>query len=418
MRKKSVLENGIRVITESMSSVRSASIGLWVDVGSSAEAPHLRGISHMVEHMLFKGTHRRSAREIAEALDSVGGDLNAFTDKETTCYYAKVIDRHVPLAIDVLSDMLAHSLFDPEELHKERNVVLEEIKMYEDAPDDLVHEIFSQQLWEGSDLGAPTIGFPETVSALEASDLHAHLAAHYAPNAVVLCAAGNVDHDEIVALTRAALGEQRGIAKLPVATAPAVRTSLVRRSKDIEQVHLVLGGPSVSARDDRRYALSVAQTILGGGMSSRLFQEVREKRGLVYTITAYGSTYREAGSLAVYAGTSLKNAQPCIDTILDEVDRLASEPVGNEELRQAKEHLKGSMMLGLESTSSRMMRLGRQELVHSREIPQEEIEAQIDAVSTDAVLEVARLAFTPQQRALALVGPTAAAEIGWGAHGA
>ncbi|NNM98316.1 MAG: insulinase family protein [Candidatus Eremiobacteraeota bacterium] len=418
MRRKTVLENGVRVITEAISSVRSASIGLWVDVGSSAEAPHLRGISHMVEHMLFKGTHHRSAREIAEALDSVGGDLNAFTDKETTCYYAKVIDRHVPLAIDVLSDMLTSSLFDPEELRKERNVVLEEIKMYEDAPDDLVHEVFSQQLWEGSDLGAPPIVIPETVGALESSDLHAHLAAHYAPNAVVLCAAGNVDHDEIVALARGALGAQSGKAALPVASAPPVRTALVRRSKEIEQVHLVLGGPCVSARDERRFALSVAQTILGGGMSSRLFQEVREKRGLVYTITAYGSTYREAGSLAVYAGTSLKNAQPCIDTILDEVDRLASVPVGEEELRQAKEHLKGSMTLGLESTSSRMMRLGRQELIHGREIPQEEIEARIDAVTTEGVLEIASLAFTSQRRALALVGPTTAAEVGWGAHGA
>ncbi len=418
MREKTVLSNGVRVITEAMSSVRSASIGLWVDVGSSAEPPHLRGISHMVEHMLFKGTQRRSAREIAEALDSVGGDLNAFTDKETTCYYAKVIDRHVPLAIDVLSDMLAHSLFDPEELRKERNVVLEEIKMYEDAPDDLVHEVFSQQLWEGSDLGAPTIGFPETVGALESSDLRAHLAAHYAPNAVVLCAAGNVDHDEIVALAERALGAQTGTAALPAAQAPAVRHALVRRSKEIEQVHLVLGGACVSARDERRFALSVAQTILGGGMSSRLFQEVREKRGLVYTITAYGSTYREAGSLAVYAGTSLKNAQPCIDTILDEVDRLASVPVAAEELRLAKEHLKGSMTLGLESTSSRMMRLGRQELVHGREIPQEEIEARIDAVTAEGVLEIANLAFAPQRRSLALVGPTTAAEIGWGAHGA
>ncbi len=418
MRKKTVLANGVRVITEAMSSVRSASIGLWVDVGSSAEAPHLRGISHMVEHMLFKGTQRRSAREIAEALDSVGGDLNAFTDKETTCYYAKVIDRHVPLAIDVLSDMLAHSLFDPEELRKERNVVLEEIKMYEDAPDDLVHEVFSQQLWEGSDLGAPTIGFPESVGALESSDLRAHLAAHYAPNAVVLCAAGNVDHDEIVALAERALGSVSGKAVLPAATAPPVRNALVRRSKEIEQVHLVLGGACVSARDERRFALSVAQTILGGGMSSRLFQEVREKRGLVYTITAYGSTYREAGCLAVYAGTSLKNAQPCIDTILDEVDRLANVPVAAEELRLAKEHLKGSMTLGLESTSSRMMRLGRQELVHGREIPQEEIEARIDAVTAEGVLEIANLAFAPQRRTLALVGPTTAAEIGWGTHGA
>ncbi|MDH2909684.1 MAG: insulinase family protein [Candidatus Eremiobacteraeota bacterium] len=418
MRRKTVLENGVRVITEAISSVRSASIGLWVDVGSSAEAPHLRGVSHMVEHMLFKGTRRRSAREIAEALDSVGGDLNAFTDKETTCYYAKVIDRHVPLAIDVLCDMLTDSLFDPEELRKERNVVLEEIKMYEDAPDELVHEVFSQQLWEGSDLGAPTIGYPETVGALESNDLHAHLAAHYAPNAVVLCAAGNVDHDEIVALAKRALGAQTGNAALPVATAPTVRTALARRSKEIEQVHLVLGGPCVSARDDRRFALSVAQTILGGGMSSRLFQEVREKRGLVYTITAFGSTYREAGSLAVYAGTSLKNAQPCIDTILGEVDRLASVPVEEVELRQAKEHLKGSMMLGLESTSSRMMRLGRQELIHGREIPQEEIEARIDAVSTEGVLEIASLAFTPKRRALALVGPTTAAEIGWGTRGA
>jgi len=408
----------MRVITEAMPSVRSASIGIWVDVGSSAEAKELRGISHMVEHMLFKGTTRRTAREIAEALDGVGGDLNAFTDKETTCYYAKVIDRHLPLALDVLADMLSHSLFDPSELSKERNVVLEEIKMYEDAPDDLVHELFTQRLWADSDLGAPTIGTPATVGALTSENLHHHIAMHYAPNAVVLCAAGNVDHDAVVALAREALGMRTGSSRLPVPARPVSAPQFAIREKDSEQVHLVLGGPTVSARDERRFALSVAQTILGGGMSSRLFQEVREKRGLVYTITAYSSNYREAGYLAVYGGTSLQNAQACIDTILEQVELLGRVPVSDAELRLAKEHLKGSMTLALESTSSRMIRLGRQELVLGRELTPEEIEAKIDAVTAEEVAELARLAFIPANRSLALVGPAEATAVRWDIRGA
>jgi predicted Zn-dependent peptidase len=411
--RKSTLPNGVRVLTETMPAVRSATLGIWADVGSAAESRERRGVSHLVEHMLFKGTERRSARAIAEAMDGVGGNLNAFTDKESTCYYAKVIDHHVPLAIDVLSDMFLHSTFDPHELAKEQKVVLEEIKMYEDAPDEMIHDLFIRTMWSGSDLGEPTIGYADTVSALTRDDLREHMRARYAPNAIVVAAAGNVDHDRIVDLFAKALDGFSGGCEAPVPDHPRLTASTVFKHKETEQAYVVLGTRGLSLRDERRYALSVLDAILGGGMSSRLFQEVREKRGLVYSIYTFQQAYREAGLFAASAGTSPANVQECVDVISEELRRAAAEGVTADELSLAKEHIKGSLTLSLESTSGRMIRLGRGEFTHGYHLTTEEIEAKVDAVSAEEIASLARELFAPQNLGLCVLGPVDEDAIDW-----
>src|SRR5579864_7230622 len=332
MYRKTTLRNGVRVITESMPAFRSASIGIWADIGSAAEAAEHRGVSHLVEHMLFKGTRRRTARQIAEEMDGIGGNLNAFTDKETTCYYAKVMDQHVPLAVDVLTDMFLNSRFDAQELTKEQKVVLEEIKMYDDSPDELIHDLFIQTMWDGSNLGAPTIGFADTVTKLVPDDLRVHMQRHYAPNSVVIAAAGNVEHDRVVELFEDAFASFEGSCDLPVPESPKVTPNSLFRTKDSEQAYLVLGTRGLSVRDERRYALSVLDTVLGGGMSSRLFQEIREKRGLVYTVYSFQAAYRAAGLFGVYAGTSPENVQSCIDVTVEQFERARRELIGPDEL--------------------------------------------------------------------------------------
>jgi predicted Zn-dependent peptidase len=413
MFRKTMLPNGVRILTESMPAVRSASIGIWADVGSAAERREQRGISHLVEHMLFKGTQQRTAREIAETMDGVGGNLNAFTDKEATCYYAKVIDRHVPLALDVLSDMFLRSLFDSEELAKEQKVVLEEIKMYDDSPDELIHDLFIQTMWSGANLGDPTIGFADTVMRATSDDLRAHLRARYAPNSVLVTAAGNVDHDAFVALVEGYFANFTGTCVLPTPESPLATPNALFRHKDSEQAHVVLGARGISACDDRRYALSVLDTILGGGMSSRLFQEIREKRGLVYTVYTFQAAYRAAGLFGVYAGASPQNVQACIDVIGEQFEALREHGVTPAELQLAKEHMKGSLTLSLESSSSRMIRLGRNEFAFGRQISPEEIEERVDAVTGDEVRAVAADLLQPANLGLCVLGPVDEAAIDW-----
>jgi len=405
MYRKTTLENGVRVITETMPHVRSASIGIWADVGSAAESAQERGISHLVEHMLFKGTNRRTARAIAEQMDGVGGNLNAFTDKETTCYYAKVIDHHVPLAVDVLTDMFLHSTFDPAELEKEQRVILEEIKMYDDSPDELIHDLFIQTMWSDSSLGAPTIGFADTVTSLTRDDLKEHMRRRYTPNSVVVAAAGHIQHAEIVDLFSAGFAGFEGTCKLPEPEDPRATPSTLFRTKDSEQAYLVLGTRGLSVRDERRYVLSVMDTILGGGMSSRLFQEIREKRGLVYTVYSFQAAYRGAGLFAVYAGTSPDNVRECISVIRDQLAKLRDQRVADDELRLAKEHIKGNLTLALESTSSRMIRLGRSEFSLGRNLTTEEIESRVDEVTSEEIQALAAELLAEDQLGLCVLGP-------------
>ncbi|MHB8357613.1 MAG: M16 family metallopeptidase, partial [Vulcanimicrobiaceae bacterium] len=339
--------------------------------------------------------------------------LNAFTDKETTCYYAKVIDRHVPLAADMLSDMFLNSTFNAQELAKEQNVVLEEIKMYDDSPDELIHDLFLQTMWQGSNLGAPTIGFAETVARVTPDDLRDHMRRRYAPNAIVVAAAGNVEHDDVVSLFGGHLAEYRGACELPEPETPQAKPASLFRYKDSEQAYMILGTRGLSVRDDRRYALSVLDTILGGGMSSRLFQEIREKRGLVYTVYSFQAGYRGAGLFGVFAGASPQNVQECIDVIGEQFAHLRDRRVSDGELRLAKEHIKGNLTLSLESTSSRMIRLGRSEFSLGRELTTEEIEERVDAVSAEEVRDLASELLTERNLGLCVLGPVDESAIAW-----
>lgn len=410
MIQSSTLPCGVRILTEAMPHVRSATIGIWADVGSSAEPAERRGVSHLVEHMLFKGTARRSARRIAEEMDGIGGNLNAFTDKESTCYYAHVMDRHLPIAIDVLGDMFLHSLFDDVELRKEQQVVLEEIKMYDDSPDEMIHDLFTRTMWSGSHLGEPTIGYVETVTALEPQHLRGWMQQRYAPQTVLVTAAGNLVHGDVVELVAAAFAGFAGSAASPAADRPQLTPAVSVTFKDTEQAYVLLGSRGLSLRDEDRYALSVLDTILGGGMSSRLFQEVREQRGLAYSVYSFQQGYRDAGLFGIYAGTSPDRVQECIDVICAELDG-ALGGVTEAEVALAREHLKGNLTLALESTSSRMMRLGRNELVYARQVPVEEIERRIDAVDTAAVARVAQVVLAPETRGLCVLGPLEADSI-------
>jgi predicted Zn-dependent peptidase len=411
--RKSTLSNGVRIITETMPHVRSATLGIWADIGSAAERGEQRGISHLIEHMLFKGTERRSARDIAEAMDRVGGQMNAFTDKEATCYYAKVIDTHVPLAIDVLADMFLHSKFDPAELAKEQKVVLEEIRMYDDSPDEMIHDLFTRTMWSGSNLGEPTIGYAETVSSFTSEDLREHLRARYAPNTVVIAAAGNVTHEQIVAAFTAAFERFEGSSEAPIPEVPRATPGRLVKTKDTEQAYVVFGAAGLSVRDERRYSLSVLDTILGGGMSSRLFQEVREKRGLAYSVYSFQQGYRGAGLFGVSAGTSPASVDECIDVIVAELHGAAERGVNEDEVRLAKEHIKGSLTLSLESTSSRMVRLGRSEFSFGRNVTTEEIESAVDAVTKDDVDALARELLAPERFGLCVLGPLEESAISW-----
>ena len=403
--RKSVLSNGLRVMTEHMPLVRSASLGLWVGVGSSHEHPALRGISHCIEHMLFKGTRNRSARDIAEFMDSLGGNLNAFTDKETTCYHARVVDSAIPDTLGLLGDMFLHSLFDPAELRKEQQVILEEIRMYDDSPEEVAHDLFIRSVWAGSPLGDPTIGYKHTVTAVTRDSIEAYMRERYAPASILLTAAGNVDHDDLVAQMQALLGGMP--ARDGGADPPQPRfvpASVVQR-KDSEQVYILFGAEGVSSRDERRYALSLLDTILGGGMASRLFNEIRERRGLAYSVYSSHNAYRNAGLLTIAASTSPKHVQEVMSLVRAEGAKLAERGVMDAELARAKEHLKGGLLLSLESTSNRMLRLGRMELSLGRHMSVQELNERIEAVTKDDVDREARTLFAPGGLAFTVVGP-------------
>ncbi|HEX3548845.1 MAG TPA: pitrilysin family protein [Candidatus Elarobacter sp.] len=411
MIRTTTLPNGLRVLTERMSHVRSATVGVWCDVGSSYEPAERRGISHLLEHMVFKGTERRTARDIAEAMDAVGGELNAMTDKETTCFYAHVVDRHLPLAVDVLADMLQHARFDAADLARERQVVLEEIKMYDDSPGEVIHDRFARVLWRGANLGDPTIGFSRTVAAITRDDLIAWRASRYAPSTVFITAAGNVHHDAVVELVADAFGTFGGDAVAPVPETPRFTPALDLAVDETEQAYVLLGTPGLGLRDERRYALSVLDTILGGGMSSRLFQSVREERGLAYEISTFQQGYRDAGLFGVSAGCTPERVQECVDVVAAELDRLLDRGVRRDEIERAREHLKGNLTLALESTFNRMARLARNLLVHGRQIATEEVEARFDAVTLDDVDALARTLLAPAHRGLCVLGPEEIREV-------
>lgn len=406
--RKTTLPNGLRIITEEIPHVRSASIGVWVGAGSVWESPANMGISHFIEHMLFKGTTTRSARQIAREIDGRGGNLNAFTSKEQTCYYAKVLDEHLPIAVDVLADMLRHSLFDPTEIEKEKGVIVEEIKMYEDVPDDLVHDLFATAMWSGHALGRPIVGTGDVVQSLTRQQILGYFGDYYVGENIVVAAAGRIEHERVVDLVAQKFGglaagqARRGT---PGDLTAVDRPRAMIRAKETEQTHLVLGMAGLPQEHPDLYALHLLNTVLGGGASSRLFQEIREERGLAYSVYSFQSSFRETGSFAVYAGVSPGVMEQVLELIQASLRQAGQHGITAEELQEAKEQLKGQIMLGLESTSGRMTRLGRGELMLGRVLSPDEIIARIDNVTREAVLELAGRLFLREPQVLSAVGP-------------
>jgi len=410
---RTVLPGGLRVITEHLPSVRSAAFGIWAGVGSCDEDLAHAGATHYLEHLLFKGTGRRTALEISAALDAVGGELNAFTGKEYTCYYARVLDVDLPLAIDVLSDMVTGSLIEPKDVDAERGVILEEIAMNDDDPADTVHEAFAAQLFGDTPLGRPILGTAGSINAITREQISGHYRARYTPPSLVVAAAGSVNHEAVVASVREAFG---GALAAPAAPAqprlgglgealPGGAGRGVRLvSRGIEQANLVLGCEGLSRNDDRRFALGVLNAALGGGMSSRLFQEVREKRGLAYSVYSFASQHAETGLWGVYVGCLPAKADEVLAICQDEIAKAVTSGLTDAELERGKGQLRGSIVLGLEDPSSRMSRLGKAELVYPRLEPVEEILASIEAVTHDDVRRVAAEVID-LPKALAVVGP-------------
>jgi predicted Zn-dependent peptidase len=399
------LTNGLRVITEAMPHVRSVSVGIWIGSGSRRESADQNGLSHFIEHMLFKGTSKRSAEDIARSVDSIGGNLDAFTAKEQVCYNTKVLDEHLSQAFDVLADLVLHPMFREEDIEKEKGVILEELKMEADSPDYLVHEIFSSNFWKDHPLGKPILGTRETVKKYDRAMVQSFYSSIYAPANMLITAAGNLAHERMVALVRehfedVAPGEPLGSDPVPGTHA---RIAL-RNKKALEQVHMCLGVPSYPLPHEERFACYVMNTLLGGGMSSRLFQNIRERQGLAYAVFSELNPYRDTGCLSIYAGTSIESAPKVVQSILKEFRQLKEQAVNDEELRRAKDHLKGSLMLSLESTGSRMSNLARQEMYFSRFFTLDELVESIELVTAADVQRIAQTFFDPKQIALTVLG--------------
>ncbi|HEY2152339.1 MAG TPA: pitrilysin family protein [Vicinamibacterales bacterium] len=386
---RDVLPNGLRILTEQMTQVRSISIGVWLTRGSRHESAERSGIAHFVEHMLFKGTGSRSAEDIAQQIDSIGGQLDAFTAKEYASYYIKVLDEHLPLAIDILSDIVRHPAFTPDDIEREKKVVLEEIKMVEDTPDDLVHELFTQGFWENHPLGRPILGTKETVESFDADLLRRYFRGVYTADNLIVAAVGNLEHDRVRELVAEKFGSLIGAGEPAADHAPAVVPNVLIRNKELEQSHVCLGVGSYPQDHDDRYSSYVLNTLLGGSMSSRLFQNVREKRGLAYAVFSGLSAYRDAGAFTIYAGCANDAVDEVVDLCVEELRGVKHTEVSASELQRSKDHLKGSLMLSLENTASRMSHLARQEIYFDKQFGLDETLQGIEKVTAADVQRVA-----------------------------
>lgn len=412
---KTQLKNGLKIITEEMPDIQSASIGIWVNIGSRNEEGKRNGISHFIEHLLFKGTKKRTALDIAREIESVGGVLNAFTGRENTCFYVKVLSKDIPLAVDLLSDIFLNSTFDNDELEKERQVVLQEIKMVADTPDDLIHDMFAKAFWKGHPLGMPVLGNLQTINSIKREDIVSYYSESYLPYAVIITAAGNIKHKRLLKLLKPFEKmpiSQPKIQKPKLATAsfrhgseiPKPYPGITLEQRNLEQVHLCLGTPSPNQTHPDRYKIYLLNTLLGGGMSSHLFQEIREKRGLAYSVYSYLNLCLDVGSLVVYAGTAPDTFGKVVELILKGLDSFSKKETAKEELKSAKEQLKGSMLLGLETSESRMTKLARDEIYFKRIITLKEIINGIDKVTTKDIRTLAKDIFDPGKITLTAIG--------------
>ena len=398
------LPNGLRIIGEKIEHFRSVSVGLWLGSGSQYETPSEAGLSHFLEHMVFKGTKKRSARQIAEEMDAVGGQLNAFTAKECTCFYAKVVDEHLPLAMDVIADLVTAPVFDPVELEKEKGVVIEEINMAEDTPEDVVFELLMLAHYGEQPLSRPILGTAERIQAYQSDDLRAYWGRMYRPQNAVLALAGNYDWDRVQEMARELLGDWRpeGLERRAYATRPA-KPALLTREKDIEQTHICLGYPGVATGDDRGFELSIFNSAFGGAMSSRLFQKIREDSGMAYSVYSYPNAYTDTGMLAVYAATNPEAANAVIDMIRAEAESIAETGMTREEFQMAREQMKAGYIMGLESTSARMQANGRRLLLLNRTRTETETIDRINAIDYDTTNALMRELLTAPF-SVALVG--------------
>jgi predicted Zn-dependent peptidase len=402
---KRVLPNGLVVLTETMSHVRSVSVGVWIRTGSRREVPEENGLAHFMEHMVFKGTERRSAEAIAREMDSVGGMLDAFTSKEQICFNAKVLDEHLPIAFDIIADLVLRPKFDSEDVKKERQVVLEEIKMDLDNPEYLLHDIFTRGFWPEHPLGRPILGTPETVRTFSRDALRKRFQNWFAPDRLVLSAAGNVTHERVLELVEREFGGLRPAGQLEDGAAPSTNAPIhLEAKRDLEQVHVCIGVPSVPLAHQRRFAVAVMNNLLGGGMSSRLFQNIREKQGLAYAVFSELTPYSDAGMMTVYAGTAAETVGQVIDLTIKEFRALKESPVTEEELRRSKNHLKGSLMLSLESTSARMSNLARQEMYFDRFYSMDELLEKIEQVTVEDIQILANEFFHTESIAVTVLG--------------
>ncbi|MEO9324779.1 pitrilysin family protein [Nocardioides sp. C4-1] len=411
--RRTVLPSGLRVVTEQMAGARSATIGVWVDVGSRDETASLHGASHFLEHLLFKGTHERSALDISVALDEVGGEFNAFTAKEYTCFHARVLDEDLPLAVDVLGDMVTSSLIAADDVEAEREVILDEIAMHDDDPDDVVHNLFAEQAWGAtSPLGRSIAGTEESITALDRGRIQRFYRRHYQPHRMVVAVAGNLDHAAVVRHVRKAFGRRDWLAGESEPTGPRhvskkirVHPGSVETTRPFEQVNVVLGMEGLARGDERRFALGALNTALGGGTSSRLFQEVRERRGLAYSVYSFTSQHAGSGLVGVSVGCLPNRLDDVLDTVRLELSRVAAHGITEEELSRGKGQLRGGLVLGLEDSASRMIRLGKAELVHDDLLQIDDVLDRIEAVTLDEVRDVAADVFS-RPEILAVVGPS------------
>ena len=398
------LPNGLRIITQQMPSIRSVAIGCWVDTGSRDEEPIEAGASHFLEHLLFKGSERLAARTISEAFDAVGARNNAFTSKEYTCYWARLRSADLPLAADVLGEMLQRPAFRQNEIDSERHVVLEEINMNEDDPTDVAHEEFVTAMWENHPLAPPILGTKDSITTMSRETIHNYWHRRYTPKSTVVAAVGDLDHEAFVALIAEHLGEWEGPALERVSLIPTVEPRVKVRRRDTEQAHIVFGTEGLSRGDDRRFAMTVANHVLGGGMSSRLFREIREDRGLAYAVHAFRMPFLETGAAAIYVGTTPNQTFEVLKLVRTELDKVMADGITDEELERAKGNIKGSLALSLEDTNGRMTQLGRQELTGVEHLSVDAVVARIEALTQEDIIDAARTVYTGPY-VLGLVGP-------------
>ncbi len=411
MYRKDTLANGIRVVSETLPKSRSVSIGVWVKVGSRHEPQELGGVSHFIEHMFFKGTERRSAKDIAIEMDSLGGEMNAFTSQETTTYYAKVVDEHLPTVIDILADILLASRFDPADMEKERKVILEEIKSVEDTPDDYIHELFTSTVWPDNSLGRPILGIPGTIKTLTHQNIISYIESYYLPKEIVISVAGNFEHSRLIELLNTSFGRlsRAGVPKKDLT--PGFTRATVVKKKQLEQVQICLGCGGLKYAHEDRFVLMALNTVLGNSMSSRLFQEIREQNALAYSIYSYITSYRDTGLLTIYAGTDPSNALEVVRLVTRELKKIKDEGITQAEGLRVKNQIKGSLVLSLESSNSHMSRLARQEIYFGRYHSMDDIIKSVESVALDQVQQLAQQLFTPENLSLTILGPLSKAEV-------